>query len=474
MSAVVMKVRAANVVRRPRFRFGLLLPLGGVVALAATLPLGGLASVITTIPTVVLLIVLFVPIVAAMARREANEKVARAIWYGFAAKLTGFVARYLVISGAYGAGDSASYHRAASVLARSYRSGELFVPVPGAERGAGTIAIRVITGLIYSVTGSSLLVGALVFSLLCFTGMVLCVKAFRLAVPEGDHPRYARLVLLLPSMLFWPSSIGKDAWMLFGLGIVAYGAARLYTRSFGGLLLIAVGTAALALVRPHIALVAFGAAAVALLFRRAGHGRRKRMNVVGKVLVLVPLVFASLTLLTKAQTFLKVEELSLESVQAAGSQVGVHSDQGGSAFTPVPVTNPIQLPWALVTVLFRPFPIEASNALSFGIALEGTFLLLFAVMAWRRILAGLGALRRSPFLVLCGIYTLAFAVAFSNIANFGILARQRVQVFPFFLAFLAAVPSLAVRRAAARQRDARDPEQPAHEQTPTRGALARR
>jgi hypothetical protein len=34
--------------------------------------------------------------------------------------------------------------------------------------------------------------------------------------------------------------------------------------------------------------------------------------------------------------------------------------------------------------------------------------------------------------------TLAFIVAFSNFANFGILARERVQVLPFFLAFVAA------------------------------------
>ena len=33
---------------------------------------------------------------------------------------------------------------------------------------------------------------------------------------------YARLLLLWPSMCFWPSSLGKDSWMLFTIGIAAY------------------------------------------------------------------------------------------------------------------------------------------------------------------------------------------------------------------------------------------------------------
>jgi len=42
------------------------------------------------------------------------------------------------------------------------------------------------------------------------------------------------------------------------------------------------------------------------------------------------------------------------------------------------------------------------------------------------------------------VYSLLFVFAFSSIANFGILARERTQVLPFFLVLLA-VP--AARRA---------------------------
>lgn len=456
LTSVQMKVRAASLEHRSGRRSGLLIPLAGLVLLLVTVPFGGLSAVVTTVPAVLLLIGFYLPIVASMARREVDPKLARVIWLGFVAKLVGFTARFLVVKGAYGASDSRGYDLTGTTLARSYQQGEFFVGVPGAARGQGTLTLRVITGLIYTMTGPGLLVGSIVFALLSFTGLVLCVKAFRLAVPEGDHARYARLVLLVPSMFFWPSSLGKDAWMLLGLGVLSYGAARLYTRHPGGLVLVALGTILSALIRPHIALVAFGAVIVGLLLRRAGSGRRKRANLLGKLVLLVPLGFASLLLISKAQTFLSVEDLSLEGVQAAGEQAGGRTQQGGSEYKPTPVNSPADLPWAAVTVLFRPFPIEAGNAQSFGIAVEGTALLLFTVMAWRRILAGLRALPRSPFLVLSGVYSLAFIAAFSNIANFGILARERVQVYPFFFAFLAAVPAPAIRRALAKAADGKD------------------
>jgi hypothetical protein len=45
------------------------------------------------------------------------------------------------------------------------------------------------------------------------------------------------------------------------------------------------------------------------------------------------------------------------------------------------------------------------------------------------------------------IYTLVFVYAFSTIGNFGILVRQRVQVYPLFFVLLALPkPALAVRK----------------------------
>ena len=64
-------------------------------------------------------------------------------------------------------------------------------------------------------------------------------------------------------------------------------------------------------------------------------------------------------------------------------------------------------------------------------------LLVLTVAAWPRLKALPTLLRRNPYLVFAVVYALAFILAFSGFANFGILARQRVLMVPFFLVLLA-------------------------------------
>ena len=61
-------------------------------------------------------------------------------------------------------------------------------------------------------------------------------------------------------------------------------------------------------------------------------------------------------------------------------------------------------------------------------------------LAWRcrdRLRSLPRLIRTQPYVAFCLTYTLLFVVAFSSFANFGILTRQRVQVFPFVLVLLA-------------------------------------
>ena len=72
--------------------------------------------------------------------------------------------------------------------------------------------------------------GFLVFAWIGFLGLLLFWRAFRIGVPDGDGRRYMILVLFLPSLLYWPSAIGKEAWMMLGLGLCAYGIACVFQR----------------------------------------------------------------------------------------------------------------------------------------------------------------------------------------------------------------------------------------------------
>jgi hypothetical protein len=67
---------------------------------------------------------------------------------------------------------------------------------------------------------------------------------------------------------------------------------------------------------------------------------------------------------------------------------------------------------------------------------EGTLLLAVFLFRLPRILRNLFRSRRTPYAIFAFVYTGGFIIAFSAILNLGILARQRSQVIPFFLALL--------------------------------------
>ena len=58
------------------------------------------------------------------------------------------------------------------------------------------------------------------------------------------------------------------------------------------------------------------------------------------------------------------------------------------------------------------------------------------VKEWARLRSLGRMMRRSPYVAYCVGVVLMFVYAFSALSNFGILARQRVQVLPFFLVLL--------------------------------------
>ncbi len=55
----------------------------------------------------------------------------------------------------------------------------------------------------------------------------------------------------------------------------------------------------------------------------------------------------------------------------------------------------------------------------------------------------MGAIRsilRTPYVLMCVVYSVLFVYGFSAFANFGVLTRQRVQLFPFILVLVCVPP----------------------------------
>jgi hypothetical protein len=294
--------------------------------------------------------------------------------------------------------------------------------------------LRFFTGVIYYLFGNDMIAGFMVFGLIAFVGSYLWYRATVEAVPFLDRRLYFIIVMFVPSILFWPSSIGKEALMQFAIGSAALGTAHMLNgKLLRGLLVAIPGAWLMWVVRPHLLALVVLAASVAYLFGRGPRASRNApvstslVRPIGLVIIGFVLAFA----VTQGAKSLGLPTLTLGSVQAELEDTTLSTQQGGSAFDPGDTSlSPLRLPQGAVTVLLRPFPWEAPGFLQKLASLEGIALLAFIFIRRRSLAASLRHIRIVPFLFYCWVLTVLYSLTFQAFANFGLLTRQRSLVLP--------------------------------------------
>jgi hypothetical protein len=391
-----------------------------------------------------LLYVLTLPALAKQAERENDRRLFWLLTLALTVKLGATLVRYYVAFDVYGGrADAKGYYNQGTRIAENFLNGNFTTDLPDFS---GTNFITLFTGIVFTITRPTLLGGFFVFTWLAFIGTFLFYRAFVIAVPEGRSKSYARLLFFLPSMLFWPASIGKESFMVFTLGIAAFGVAHVLTgRTVKGLAFVVAGLWPAAIVRPHMA----GLVAIALVCAflvRPIRAKGRQLALVFRVVTLALLVAFAGYLINETKAFLHAESIS-----DALAQTTDQTSKGGSEFSPANFFTPLGAPIATFTVLFRPTVADAHNVQAFLAGLEGTFLVLLTLFRWRWVLAAIGSLRRQPYVAYAIAFTALFVVAFSSFANFGLLARERVQLFPLYLVLLSVPPRSWRRRSGPRQ-----------------------
>jgi hypothetical protein len=374
------------------------------------------------------------PIFSRMQYTEADAGMRRLLGWALILKLIGGVVRYYVVFTVYGGdADASAYHLWALKLAPEFRSGHFTASV--GTKLVGTGFVRYLTGLIYLVTGPSKLAGFVFYSWLGFWGLYFFYRAFCIAFPIGDRRRYAYLVFFLPSLLFWPSSIGKEAWMMFALGIAVYGAARVLRRLPGGFLIGTIGGLGTAMVRPHVTLVFLIGFIAAYAFRRTPD-RASAFGPIPKAIGLLVLIVVMSLVLRQSQEFLNVDSFSSSSLQQVRTSVSKNTSEGGSKFQTAQKGGLSSLPLATLSLLFRPFPWETHSPQGLFASLEGVLLMVLTIRGYKRWRHFPKLARDYSYLIFAAVYSLMFIYAFSVVGNFGIISRQRVQLYPIFLVLL--------------------------------------
>ena len=373
-------------------------------------------------------LIAILPWLGRVGARASTFDLAGLLRLSLALKLLATLARY------HARDDSVIYHRVGAVLADRFRALEFSVetgrPIPG------TGSVRYLTGLVEVVTFEDEFATFLIFSLSGFVGVVWFVQAFRTALPGVNARRYAILVLCWPSLLFWPSSIGKEAVMLLALGAAARGISALLRGQRLGLLWLVGGLTLTVLVRPHVGLIVVTAAVCALVIR-GGRASRRGTGIIGRMLIVGILVFAVSIAADSLERLLDIDGLNPSGLDAALDPAESRSSQGGSSFESARIDGILDYPSGFATVMFRPFPSEAPTAEMLVTALEGAVLAGLLIAAIPRIAAAVRGARDEAYIAYCAVFVAVFVYLFSALGNFGILARQRTMAVPLLLALIA-------------------------------------
>ncbi|MGW2547670.1 hypothetical protein ACWC5I_44065 [Kitasatospora sp. NPDC001574] len=361
------------------------------------------------------------PLLARVASANPERNIFRLLLLAMTAKLLCAFPRYLMAFVLYGgAADAKMYHQEGIELAAYLDQADLLTGVHYdlGMKVAGTGFVIIVTGVVYAITGPSLIGGFLVFSWIGFWGLLLFWRALQIAFPEADTRRYAKLVFFLPSLLFWPSSIGKDAWMIFCLGLTTYGTARLLDRRFGAFACIVLGSLGTAMVRPHVTALAGAGLMVAYVLRR----RPRQVTALGPlrtILTAVVLGAMAVLMLQQVSTFFGTDGTGGDAVNQVLSETSRRTSQGNSVInasapedaSPEFGLNPAGLPVAVVSVLFRPFPFEASNIQNLIQSVECFALLVMFVRAWPRLSRTPRLFVQRSYVAYAVVYTLLFCWA---------------------------------------------------------------
>jgi hypothetical protein len=291
-----------------------------------------------------------------------------------------------------------------------------------------------ICGIIMLVTGNAMPALFVIFALAALLGGYFFYRGFCLAFPLGNNGLYGLLVVLLPSILFWSSAIGKDALAQLFIGISAYGFARVTKKVDARAILVCIiGVAGCAAVRPHIGAMLAVSILVPFGLGKAAGGW---MTIATKILLLPLLAAGTWFLLSRAEDFVGMQSTDLQSgirridSSQQNATLGSSSVNQRESLTARIVQGPF--------LIFRPFPWEVHSPAA-GITSLEALGLLFLCWCKRREFWGLLRRWREAYVGFLLLYSLEFCVVFAAATgNFGTLVRQRSMVVPIVLMLFCA------------------------------------
>lgn len=321
--------------------------------------------------------------------------------------------------------------------------------MPAAIHGDGTsTGSMVAVGALISLFTTSLWAGSIIVSSLSALGQALLWLGVRELVPSDRRTAAMWSCFLAPSAVFWSSSLLKEAFALLGVGMIVRGAAAVRGGSIVYLALVALGALCIGLFKPYVLFPLIAALGVYGYWSKAASKGGVRLSPVALLsgalitlglVVALGKIFPMYAVDVVAESIEHQRDASLtvqggSDFRAEGEVESTSSSRGGLGLL-------ADIPFTVLTALFRPLVIESRNWMMLINSLETTMLLLVFVTSVRR----MGAMTlvrwvwRSPDLIASVVFVILFSAAVGMATtNLGTLSRYRLPMMPFYFYFLFA------------------------------------
>lgn len=229
-------------------------------------------------------------------------------------------------------------------------------------------------------------------------------------------------LLLLPSLHFWSSGIGKDSLIFLFLAMFFYGIRDL--RKY--VVLVGISSLLLYHVRPHIAFIVLLSSSIMLLLDSKLHFSYK---LIFFSLAIVGFVF----IYDEVLKFLKIEELNADSIEGLFSTTSGNLSYGRSFVDMSGYPYPLKV----FTFLYRPLFFDAHNFSSFLNSVENLISLILTITVFSKV-NPIKGYQNSPNAIKIMLLTFIMAtIAFAGaLSNFGIMVRMKNMTFIYLLFFL--------------------------------------
>jgi hypothetical protein len=229
-------------------------------------------------------------------------------------------------------------------------------------------------------------------------------------------------ILLLPSLHFWSSGIGKDSLVFLFLVMIFYGI-RDMRKYF---ILVVISLLLLYHVRPHMAFILIISAGF-MLFTGS------KIHLSYKIVFFALFFFGLFIIYGEVLEFLKIDEINTENLEALFDKSSSNLSYGKSYVD----MSSYPLPLKLFTFWFRPLFFDAHNFSSLLNSIENLICLMLAGRIFS-LINPIKAYKVAPFHLKIMLWTfLIGSIAFASaLSNFGIMVRMKNMTFVYFLFFL--------------------------------------